>query len=119
MKIFKIILSVVFIVLAMAWIFVSLDILEVYNIDWQPLDDIKSFALSFAKTNQAMLGLKLLLIGGSVFLAFNGIGIVLGLIPLLGKILKVLWVPIKWIVGGLANLAAIGLIVGGVFLMMG
>lgn len=104
-KVFKWIIFAALALIAVAWIFLTLDILKVYTIDWHPFNVIRSWVLGFVNTVPDRAGLILLLVGGSVFFSYNAVSIIIRKIPIIGRI----W---GWITGIINGLAIVAIIVG-------
>ncbi|MEG2974173.1 MAG: hypothetical protein RR798_00620 [Malacoplasma sp.] len=104
-RFFKWIIFVILTLATILWVVLTLDILKVITIDWHPFNVIREWVLSFVQGAPDRAGLIALLAGGSVFLAYNAVSLVIRKIPILGRV----W---GWITGIINVLSAAAIIIG-------
>lgn len=120
MKIFKILFSIVFLVVAILWILYTISYFGYFTEGWEGLQNIKPIAElnntisrwlneNIHNSGTKSLGFKLLLIGGSVLFLYTAIAFPIKMIPFIGTIFKY----ITFIIPGLSVL----MIIGGLILM--
>lgn len=121
MKIFKILFTIVFFIFAALWILFTISYFGLYDKGWEwvkqiPIintlsEKINNFLKQFENQGTRLMGLKMLLAGGSILLGYTALFYPLKLIPFIGQLLKFLTFIIP-------SLASIVVILGLVFMFV-
>lgn len=111
MKLLKMLFFVVLCLITAAWFFVTLDILNVYHVNWDIMDKLVVWVNGlYVHTTVHDLALKAILAGGSIFLGYSVIGMIIKKIPIIGKV-------IMWITG-IIGAISITVVIIGILLMV-
>ena len=109
-KIIKILFTCLFIALAIFMVLFSLNKLDIISLDFSFLHGIPGWEKIANLESEHMIPFNSLVFGMSILLAYIALNIILSMIPILGKITKIV---VKFVIGWLLIFASVVLIIFG------